>query len=628
MKALLPLLLPALLLAACDPGSGSGGDLPDGTETLKQALPSAEEMTIRLPASSALVGEQAEFYRFTRNVTLDVNHLVRAITNVIEDVVELPPTSTDGETWAIWGPHTGALAPATWQVRVDKAADGSYAYAVTGWPRGGDAADAVEVLTGSHTPGDGPGRGSGAWVFDLTTAHGLDEIAHEAIGEIAVDFSLGDARELEVRFTEVQGPRDAMASSALYRYTDAADSSGTFDFVSNLDIHADDDPSLDRRELLQVRSRWLPTGPGRADVVATHGDLAAGVQVDLEECWDDGFARTWVRWALGEQVHTEGDEANCPYADRQAPQFEEFDADAFSDGDLVEAVPQPADVQVEAAPVADPVDEPATYYTMARSIIEQLNLHVQVVLGQIREITRLPPTRCEPGGCTWGPWTDWVKRISFRLEVHRAGEGNYTYQAQAKPFGADDADWVSLVEGGFAEGDDDGDGEGWFVQDLAAAGRFDGKQLAGSLRAEYGRTGTDSRLAVRLDDLEGDDNPGDPLDARYSLVVTAEGGTLDFVFPASIDDDPAKAAKELVAARVRWLTNGAGTGNARVTGGDVPEGQEYLGVECWDDRAAQTHVDFLPQEADGPGRPAIDAEACVFDDWQDASLPPMADELE
>jgi len=622
------LFLALFLVAGCNGDDGSGGDVASGTETLKQALPSAEEMTVRLPSSTALVPEQALFYKFTRSITLGLNHLVRSVTNLVEDIVELPPTETDGETWAVWGPHTGGLSPATWRVRVDKVEDGSFAYVVQGWPRGGDEAQAVDVLSGTHAPGDGPGRGSGTWTYDLTAGHELDELAHDSIGEISVAYDLGDARALEVRYVDVQGPRDALASSALYRYTEAADLSGTFDFISNMDIHADDDPRLDRRELLQVRSRWLAIGPGRADVIATHGDLPIGTQVDLEECWDDAFVRTYVRWGYGESEHIDGDAARCPYADRQAPQFDAFDPDAFADADLVQAVPQPGDVEVEAVPVEEPVDEPATYYKMAKDTVEGLNQHVMGVLDQMRDLTRNPPTDCEPEGCTWGPWTDWDKGVSFRVEVNRAGDAAYTYRTQSKPFGAAEDAWISLIEGGFTEGAEEGEGEGWFVYDLGALAQLEEKELAGSYRAEYAKAGTDSWLAVRLDGIVGDDNPGDPLDSRYALTITEAGGRLDFLFPANIDDDPEKPAKEDVTARVRWLPTGAGTGNVRVTGGDVPAGQEYLGVECWDNTAAQTHVAFKAQAAEGPERPEIDGAKCVFDDWQAPEFPPMGDELE
>ena len=69
-----------------------------------------------------------------------------------------------------------------------------------------------------------------------------------------------------------------------------------------------------------------------------------------------------------------------------------------------------------------------------------------------------------------------------------------------------------------------------------------------------------------------------------------------------------------------------------VTGGDLDAGQELLAVECWNERAAQTHFAYALQaegaEGDG-GQPniEIDADACAFDDFDRPSLSPMADEV-
>ncbi len=635
MKKATNLLLGLTLALAlgCNGGGDGGGGTETGEQALREALPTAETMTIHLPSSSNLVPEQAMFYKFTRNITLGVNGWVRNICNLIEDVVELPPTETDGETYAIWGPHTDALSPATWRVRVDRVGEGAFDFVVEGWPKAADAADAVTVLEGHHQEGDGPQRGNGHWTYHLTAGHGLDPISHDSVGDVAVAYDMGDARALEVRLTDVQGPHDPMTNSALYRYTDAADQSGTFDFVSNMDIHQDDNPDLDRRELLLVRSRWLPTGPGRADVHATHGDLPAGTEVDLIECWDDAFVRTYVRygWTHGEPTE-DGDAAECAYADAQLPQFDDFDPDAFADDDLVAAIPEPEEFEAEAVPVEQPADDAAIYFKMAKSTVDGLSKHVGGVLGMIKEITRNPPSDCEPEQCVWGPWTDWDKGISFKLTVVRDGEAAYTYAAQAKRFGEPEDAWRSLVEGGFTEAAEDGDGQGWFVNDLTVVADLNPEESTrGSFRAEYAREAGVTRLAVRIDDIIGEDNPDEPLNGRYYLEAGPDGGSLDYRFPADIDQDAAdaadKQAKELLESRVRWIASGAGVGVVRVTAGDVPEGQEYLGVQCWDATATETHSAFLPHAEGAADRPEIDADACEFDDWQDPVLPAMGDEV-
>ncbi len=66
--------------------------------------------------------------------------------------------------------------------------------------------------------------------------------------------------------------------------------------------------------------------------------------------------------------------------------------------------------------------------------------------------------------------------------------------------------------------------------------------------------------------------------------------------------------------------------NVRASEGDLGD-DEVLALECWNRRAAQTHVAYVRQDAGEDGRPEVDADACVFEDWQGPALPPMGDEV-
>ena len=605
-----------------------GESEPDGAEVqvvdeMKAALPSAEQMTINVPTGNFLVGEQATFYAFTRNVSLGVNGFVRNISNVVEDITELPPSETDGATYAVWGPYNEALSPATWRLRVDVASPGVFDYRVEGWPRDEGPEAALVVLSGHHEDGAGPRRGVGTWTYNLTNGHTLEPLAHDSIGEVSVDYDLGDARALEVHFTDVQGPQAANATTALYRYTEAADRSGTFDYIANLDIHADDNPELDRRELLQVRSRWLATGPGRADVYASHGDLPAGSEAQVSECWGEAFDQTYVRWEVGEQVHEDGDREACPYADVVRPDFEGFDADAFAEGEMLQALPAPEDFAPDGVDVADPAAEQATYYILARDTVVGLRTHTRTVLNWIRDITRHPPSSCGPQRCVWGPWTDWDTRITTRLVIRRVDEGRFQYELSVKRFGAPAADWQTMISGGYRAGA----GQGWVAYDIDVQRACDERDEAGgTFRAEYARAEGRHQLAVRFETAAPEDDAL-LLTARYFVDSGPDGGSLDLAVPADVDNgDAERAARELIEGRVRWTRGGAGVGDLKVTGGDVPEGFMGLGTECWDERGARTHGDSLQQPLDGERRPTH-PEPCVFDGWEDAHLPLMGDEL-
>lgn len=621
MRARLYMVTAATLaLLACEPDDGGGDGEAVVVDAMRRALPQAEEMSLRVPASSALTPEQATFYGFTRGVTLHVNGFVRVIANAVADITELPPTKTDGDTFAIWGPHTAPLSPATWRVRVDRAAPGRFTYRVEAWPKASDEGAAQVVLEGEHVETEA--KETGTWVYDMTAAHSLEPIAHESTGRVEVAYVLADARSLEVHFDKVQSRSDPNVTSTLYRYTEAASRDGTLDYIANLDIHADDDPSKDRRELLQVRSRWVGEGAGRVDLLATHGDLPVGVAADMVECWDGAFARSYVHLAYAGFEQTDGDPAACPYEDVQRPEFDGFDADAFADADLVAALPTPAVLDVQPAAVADPVEEPATYYTAGRAIVTGLARPVEAVLALLGQITRNPPTDCEPMRCVWGPYTDWQKGTSFQLTIDRALDEGYTYEVLTWRFGDAVDAGRKWVRGGYVQGASGDEGRGWMELDFDVLADLDpGETTRGLLRAEFARMDDRRQLATRVEGLVSETD-AEPADGRYFLDTGDDGGLLELRFPIDVGDG---GQRETAEGTIRWRPDGSGVANMQASEGDLGV-RETLGVECWDDRAARTHLRWLQQSAGGQDRPAIDAAACVFDDWLDPVLEPLADE--
>jgi len=147
------------------------------------------------------------------------------------------------------------------------------------------------------------------------------------------------------------------------------------------------------------------------------------------------------------------------------------------------------------------------------------------------------------------------------------------------------------------------------------------------VRAELLRAAGVVTVAVRLDGVIDGRAPA-PADLRYRLVAQPGGqGELDITFRTNIEGtDPAKPGIERVADHSRWLADGSGVATVRVTEGDLGDAAELLAVQCWDGRAAETHVAYLPQAGGGEGRPAIDAARCAFDDWAEPVFPPMSDE--
>src|SRR3990172_1366361 len=142
MKRLTVAFLAVALMAT---GCLRKGDDADGA---RKALPSADHIQVKLPgaarmtldgqthdgigqSSAALLGQTAEFYAFTRQVSGTLNLGAGFVLVLVHAIVHFPVTSVEGDTY-IWGPWTDALNPAEWRLTVRETAEGDYACAFEG----------------------------------------------------------------------------------------------------------------------------------------------------------------------------------------------------------------------------------------------------------------------------------------------------------------------------------------------------------------------------------------------------------------------------------------------------------------------------------------------------------------
>src|SRR5687767_13737637 len=90
------------------------GSLKPDPQEVREALPEASTVQIKMPDGSravSTVGELAKFYQFTRGVSGMLNGGAAFVLIMVRFIVIHPPTSVDGETF-VWGPWTDALNPA------------------------------------------------------------------------------------------------------------------------------------------------------------------------------------------------------------------------------------------------------------------------------------------------------------------------------------------------------------------------------------------------------------------------------------------------------------------------------------------------------------------------------------
>ncbi|MCU1279723.1 MAG: hypothetical protein JWM53_3269 [bacterium] len=283
-------------------------------DQFRGAAPAAQAVSLSVPAgggvtsaserSPEVIGQRATFYEITRGVTVIVNGGVGVTLLLLETITDQQPTTLTADH-ATWGPYSGALDPNTWKFDVSKVGPIDYSYVLSGKPRNAPDSEYHGIIAGkAHVISRTVGAGD--FLFDFGALHALDS-GNKATGGIAVHYdNTGSPRVVEVAFKDfADGNGNYTPNDALYKYSENADKSGSFEFVTKADV--DHDP-LRVQETVAIKSVWLSTGQGKSNAAVAGGSLAA--DATLQECWNGSFARTFFTdsWNPAE---TEGDPASC-----------------------------------------------------------------------------------------------------------------------------------------------------------------------------------------------------------------------------------------------------------------------------------------------------------------------------
>ena len=95
----------------------------------------------------------------------------------------------------------------------------------------------------------------------------------------------------------------SVAATYVYERAENGDGAMTFTFAKNVVT------TTLAAEVLMVESRWLGTGPGRADTTVTGGDTPGGMATALE-CWNQDFESSYRIQSWNAAAPT-GDPASC-----------------------------------------------------------------------------------------------------------------------------------------------------------------------------------------------------------------------------------------------------------------------------------------------------------------------------
>jgi hypothetical protein len=287
----------------------------DPADRFRSAIPSQDAVAVKMPdgssggATAALaLGETALLYSVSYDVSRVLNGGVFLLLGIVGETVERPPTSMT-ETVATWGPYTPALSPVTYRLDVTATAENTFTWVVSGRPRTSTNDNDYVGLLAGNTEVLGEGLIRGDMALDRGAISALDVNSPGAGAAVANYDTIAEPRVVEVA---LDGYAEGIAApvSALYRYSEMKDTSGTFELMAQADT---DDPGA-LPETLVVTSRWIASGSGRGDAVVTSGDLAAGTAVEMSECWDDGFGRTFYTDSAN-MAPTVGTVDVCAFAD-------------------------------------------------------------------------------------------------------------------------------------------------------------------------------------------------------------------------------------------------------------------------------------------------------------------------
>ena len=300
---------PWFLLFVCTVGCGGAGT--ESSESFLTALPSRKTLEITAPTahapaalsegSAAAVGETASLYVLTRQMTGQVNGFVGGALDTLGAISRTPPAAT-GPDAAAWGPFTDALSPVAGRLIIARVGPGAHIFRLDLRSKSGTDADYEPFLQGASTGASPAGPSQGSFSVDLDLAHRLDPVAKPTQGHVVAGWAVTPGqREVQVHLGDVHRPNDPPSSADISSVL-RADGSGSLVF----DAHAN--------LVGQVRSRWDPSGAGRADVEVHGGDAADGAQVT--ECWDTRFDRVYANGvAPYGGTASEGDPSACVFGE-------------------------------------------------------------------------------------------------------------------------------------------------------------------------------------------------------------------------------------------------------------------------------------------------------------------------
>jgi len=251
----------------------------------------------------------------------------------------------------------------------------------------------------------------------------------------------------------------------------------------------------------------------------------------------------------------------------------------------------------------------ATFYLFTASTTEDINRLVGTVLLWVDTITHdYRPTWVDRSrdSATWGPWSTALDPVETLLWIDRDAETGVTaWGFDQWPRDATQDDAATVILGEVDAGATREVSTGRFTIDFDTIHALDPtEETTGFFAVDYdiGEDGVSGTASFERFGPEA-------IDASYAYAQTFDGeGRMDLTVVSDLNPGGGAGLDETWDVRSRWLANGSGRADVRVTGGDLG-GDTITVIECWDTSFARVYY-----TEDWSGTVEGDPAACVYAD--------------
>jgi hypothetical protein len=285
------------ILATALVAAGACGGAQKFQDQARDAMPSSSSVRMGNPGDSQqtstgstgqaqqnLVGA-SDWYNATAAFVFSVNVATGWTLGVVEAVTNLPPT-TCTDSSCVWGPGSNALDPNLYRLTVSTKDQGNtFHWNLDAQAKSAPSSSFVTIISGDATPSGIRHRGSGTFTIDQDAASTL--AGHSADhGKITIEYSNVGPAHIVANFKGVddKSPKNiGQRGNAYYDFHELVSGGGDMEVAWH---------NLSSDERIDIHSRWLANGSGRADVT----DLVTSGSLSLSNCWATaaaGFATTF-----------------------------------------------------------------------------------------------------------------------------------------------------------------------------------------------------------------------------------------------------------------------------------------------------------------------------------------------